>query len=73
MSFYELQAEMIRHLQGEWTLEEAVERIKINTRRFAKNQRTWFKRFTQAKVLALAPDATVDGIVDHAAELLELP
>lgn len=38
-------AEMIRHLRGEWELDYAVEQIKINTRRLAKHQRTWFRRF----------------------------
>ncbi len=36
--------QLLRHLAGEWTLEEAVEQIKIETRRFAKNQRTWMRR-----------------------------
>lgn len=36
--------EMIAHLNGELSLEEAVERIKRNTRRFAKRQLTWFNR-----------------------------
>lgn len=32
------------YFQGRCTLEEAVESIKIETRRFAKNQRTWIRR-----------------------------
>ena len=36
--------QLIEHLEGRATLEEAVEQIKIETRRFAKNQRTWLKR-----------------------------
>lgn len=32
------------HLRGECSLDEAVERIKSETRRFAKNQRTWLRR-----------------------------
>lgn len=32
------------YLEGEYTLEEAKEKIKIATRRFAKRQMTWFKR-----------------------------
>lgn len=36
--------QLLRHLAGGWTLEEAVEQIKIETRRFAKNQRTWLRR-----------------------------
>jgi len=37
--------QMIQHLAGEMTLEEAIEQIKIRTRRFAKQQRNWLKRF----------------------------
>ncbi|KZY32796.1 hypothetical protein A3731_21595 [Roseovarius sp. HI0049] len=35
--------ELIAHLQGELTLEEAREAAIIATRRFAKRQRTWFR------------------------------
>ena len=37
--------QILNHLNGECTLDEAVERIKILTRRYAKQQRTWLKRF----------------------------
>ncbi len=37
--------QLLAHLDGECTLDEAVERIKILTRRYAKQQRTWLKRF----------------------------
>lgn len=36
--------ELLAYLDGECTLEEAVEIIKRDTRRFAKRQITWFKR-----------------------------
>ncbi|RLD30208.1 MAG: tRNA (adenosine(37)-N6)-dimethylallyltransferase MiaA [Bacteroidetes bacterium] len=36
--------ELIKFLNGEWTLEFAVSEIKKNTRRFAKRQLTWFKK-----------------------------
>jgi tRNA dimethylallyltransferase len=36
--------QLIAHFEGRCTLDEAVEQIKIETRRFAKNQRTWLKR-----------------------------
>ena len=36
--------EMFAHLDGTWTLAEAVERMKGNTRRYARKQLTWFKR-----------------------------
>ncbi|MDG2424826.1 MAG: tRNA (adenosine(37)-N6)-dimethylallyltransferase MiaA [Phycisphaerales bacterium] len=41
--------QLVDHLEGRLPLEEAVEQIKIRTRRFAKQQRTWLKRF-QAQV-----------------------
>lgn len=37
--------EIIKYLEGEWTLEKAVEKIKTSTRRYAKRQITWFKRW----------------------------
>ncbi|MBP5281374.1 MAG: tRNA (adenosine(37)-N6)-dimethylallyltransferase MiaA [Lachnospiraceae bacterium] len=36
--------EILDHLNGDCTLEEAVARIKLSTRHFAKRQLTWFRR-----------------------------
>lgn len=36
--------EILRYLEGELTLEEAVYLIKRDTRHFAKRQLTWFRR-----------------------------
>jgi len=36
--------EMFDYLDGVWSLNEAVERMKGNTRRYARKQLTWFKR-----------------------------
>jgi tRNA dimethylallyltransferase len=36
--------ELFQHFEGNYTLEEAIDRIKMNTRRFAKRQETWFKK-----------------------------
>jgi tRNA dimethylallyltransferase len=36
--------ELFKHLSGEWTLEQATDEIKKNTRRFAKRQFTWFRK-----------------------------
>lgn len=52
--------QLLAHLEGRYSLEEAVERIKIETRRFAKNQRTWLKRLrvtppSRAGVSVLTP------------------
>ena len=36
--------ELFDYLDGRWPLEEAVERIKGNTRRYARKQLTWYKK-----------------------------
>lgn len=36
--------EMFAYLDGTWTLDEAVERMKGNTRRYARKQLTWYRR-----------------------------
>lgn len=36
--------EMFNYIDGVWSLDEAVERIKGNTRRYARKQLTWYKR-----------------------------
>ncbi len=36
--------EIIQYFDGIYTLDEAIEKIKTNTRRYAKRQLTWFKR-----------------------------
>ena len=46
--------EMFAYLDGTWSLEEAVERMKGNTRRYARKQLTWFKR--DPAVTWFAPD-----------------
>jgi tRNA dimethylallyltransferase len=56
-------AELYEHFEGGLSLEEAVEQIKIHTRRLAKQQRTWLKTLADVRWL----DA--DG-VDDTAELL---
>ena len=41
--------ELFDYLDGRWSLDEAVERIKGNTRRYARKQLTWFKRDEQVR------------------------
>ncbi|UCC30624.1 MAG: tRNA (adenosine(37)-N6)-dimethylallyltransferase MiaA, partial [Phycisphaerales bacterium] len=58
-------AEVIQHLEGKVSLADAIEMIKINTRQFAKAQRTWFKRFRKTEWIDLAPDATASEVADE--------
>lgn len=57
-------AETIEHLRGEIPLDETVERIKINTRRLAKAQRTWFKTFRDVHWLDIDDSAGVDALLN---------
>ncbi|MGO0882484.1 tRNA (adenosine(37)-N6)-dimethylallyltransferase MiaA [Clostridioides difficile] len=41
--------EILKYLDGEYTYEEAIEIIKRDSRRYAKRQITWFKRYETAK------------------------
>jgi tRNA dimethylallyltransferase len=58
-------AEIIEHLTAGLPLAQAVEKIKINTRQFAKAQRTWFKRFRRTEWIDLKPDETAEQIADE--------
>jgi len=64
-------AELIEHLQGRKTLEEAVEHIKINTRRLAKGQRTWYKTFKSINWLDIDEKAGFDALLHKALPLCE--
>ncbi|MHC4551619.1 MAG: tRNA (adenosine(37)-N6)-dimethylallyltransferase MiaA [Planctomycetota bacterium] len=64
-------AEMIAHLNGEMDLDETVERIKINTRRFAKSQRTWFKTFPNTHWIDITEEDTVQTVLEKALQLME--
>lgn len=41
--------EIIKYLDGEYTYDEAIEIIKRDSRRYAKRQLTWFRRYENAK------------------------
>ena len=41
--------EIIKYLDGEYTYDEAIEIIKRDSRRYAKRQITWFRRYKDAK------------------------
>jgi tRNA dimethylallyltransferase len=63
-------SEIIDHLSGRTSLDEAIELIKTNTRKFAKAQRTWFKTFKNVHWLDLAPDENTDSITSRAQRIL---
>lgn len=59
--------QVVAHLERRCTLDEAIEKVKIETRRFAKNQRTWLRRLRTTPG-SLWIDAQQDADVDRWAE-----
>jgi tRNA dimethylallyltransferase len=63
-------AEIIDYLNGKTSLEDAAELIKKNTRRLAKNQRTWFKTFKNVNWLDIDVEEPSEKIFERAKRLL---
>ena len=59
--------ELFLYFDGTWSLEEAVERIKGNTRRYMRKQLTWFKR--DPEIHWFTPDETDEIVALVKAEL----
>ncbi|NOX57686.1 MAG: tRNA (adenosine(37)-N6)-dimethylallyltransferase MiaA [Planctomycetes bacterium] len=66
-------AELFDYVKGEVSLEQAVEKIKINSRHLAKSQRTWFKRFRGMHWFELNDTSSVDGVVEKIQEEQAMP
>lgn len=58
-------AEIIEHFRGGCSFDQAVEQIKINTRRLAKKQRTWHRRWSGVTWFDVADDDTVESVADR--------
>lgn len=60
--------EIVAALDGEITLDEAIEQIKVSTHRYAKRQRSWFKhdkRVNWIKADGGITNAVLDAALDH--------
>lgn len=68
--------EMIKYLDGEYTYDEAIEIIKRDSRRYAKRQLTWFKRYQDVKWFDLDKYQDIEilkeDIINHIEKLLEI-
>ena len=65
--------EIISYIDGECTLDEAIELLKLSTRRYAKRQLTWFRHNTEAKRLYVdREDGTMKNKDELLAELYEM-
>lgn len=55
--------EMLRYIDGEWTLEEAILRLQKNTRVYAKKQLTWFARDPDIISIDVTKENATDTII----------
>ncbi len=61
--------QVLEHLEGRCSLDEAYEKTKILTRRFAKTQRTWLRRFRSVAWLE-APDCQPGELLDKIMDIV---
>ncbi len=63
--------ELLAHLRGEMTLDEAIDSAAARTRRFARRQRVWFRRDPRVTWIGAGddPSVVVPSLVSHAAML----
>lgn len=62
--------EIVEYLHGELSLEAAVEEIKLNTRRFAKRQQTWFRADRLIRWLDVSELSSAEVTAQIATEIL---
>ncbi|MEE0248792.1 tRNA (adenosine(37)-N6)-dimethylallyltransferase MiaA [Peptacetobacter hiranonis] len=66
--------EIIKYFDGEYTLDEAIEIIKRDSRRYAKRQLTWFRRYEDAKWFEIdkfdSAEELKDAVVSYVKEML---
>ncbi len=63
--------ELFPYLKGELPLEECIEKLKQETRRYAKRQITWFKRDKEINWLYPDKSETFDRLFDEAVQIAE--
>lgn len=54
--------EMFKHLDGEWTEEEAVRMIQQNSRRYAKRQLTWYRADESVHWIDMSENTTAEAL-----------
>jgi tRNA dimethylallyltransferase len=59
--------QVLRSLDGDWSLEQAREETVRATRRFARRQESWFRRDPRVRWLAVGPDLTARALLEAAA------
>ena len=63
--------ELKPYLDGEKSLDECVEHLKMQTRRYAKRQLTWFRRDGRINCLEMTKDGSYDKLLKKAEKLVK--
>lgn len=61
--------EIVGYLQNQYSLDEAIKLLKRNTRRFAKRQLTWFKRYSSIRWIDMEKYDTINEAANIITEL----
>ena len=64
--------ELFPYFEGECSLAQAVDKLKMETRRYAKRQMTWFKREPWVHWLYLDEERNFQAIADETAKWVEM-
>jgi len=59
--------EVIEHLEGERSLEETIELVKLHTWRFSRRQRTWFRSLSECRFVAVQEPFRPDELAEQIA------
>jgi|TARA_Y100000385_G_scaffold289666_1_gene359865 tRNA dimethylallyltransferase len=57
--------ELFAYFEGQYTMEQAIEKIKTNTRRYAKRQMTWFRK---DESITWFPPSNISAMIDYILE-----
>ena len=63
--------EIIKYLNNEYSLDESIEIIKRDSRRYAKRQLTWFKRYDDSLWVDLDDDFSIEKIKSSVLDFIE--
>ncbi|MFA6792785.1 MAG: tRNA (adenosine(37)-N6)-dimethylallyltransferase MiaA, partial [Candidatus Neomarinimicrobiota bacterium] len=64
--------EVIAYLQGKYDLEKAIEEIQKNTRRFAKRQITWFRKYAPDLIISYGEKESFEDILQRAKDMIKM-
>ena len=62
--------ELIPYFEGEATLDECIEKIKLESRRYAKRQLTWFRRDERINWIMLDKNPDVENIITNCKKII---